>query len=107
MKTIASVGERGDASAGGGMNGYQFREFTIPDYMMDGLRAYIEHGIEPGSFLSAVISNDLREAISCADDTNIRNLPAYVAYLYNEAPSPCWGSAEKMQAWAARFAEAA
>lgn len=78
---------------------YTFRGFTIPDYMMDGLKLYIENRIPPGHFLSAVISNDLAEAVSRADDTNIRNIPAYLGYLYNEAPSGCWGSKEKMNAW--------
>lgn len=75
---------------------YTFREFYIPDYMMEGLALYIEKGIEPGGFLSAVICNNLSEAVGRADDTNIRNIPAYCSYLYNEAPSDCWGSPEAM-----------
>jgi len=82
---------------------YRFREFVIPDYMMEGLELYIEHGVEPGHFLSAVIKNDLADAVGRADDHNLRNLPAYVGYLYNEAPATCWGSAEKMKAWVADF----
>ena len=27
------------------------------------------------------------------------NIPAYVGYFYNEAPSNCWGSSELMGAW--------
>ena len=83
---------------------YEFRGFVIPDYMMDGLRMYIDHGVEPGSFLTAVICNDLSDACGRADETNLRNLPAFVAYLYNEAPSPCWGSRAKMDAWMERAA---
>ena len=84
---------------------YQFREFYIPERMMGGIRRYIEHGIPPGDFLTAVICNDLKEAIGRADDENIKNIPAYVAYFYNEAPAPCWGSIELMQSWIARFKE--
>lgn len=79
--------------------GYTFRGFTIPAYMRDALQRYIEHGEPPGDFLTAVISNNLLEAVSRADDHNQINLPAYVAYLYNEAPPGSWGSPEKMQAW--------
>lgn len=89
------------------MSFYRFNDFEIPDYMADGITNWIEHGIVPGSFLSAVIRNDLREAVGCADDTNIRNLPAYVGYFYNEAPSQCWGSFEKVEAWSRKFQEAA
>ena len=78
---------------------YKFRGFEIPEYMMGGIERYIEHGIEPGDFLTAVICNDLAEAVGRADDTNIRNIPAYLGYLYNEAPSPCWGSPAKFKAW--------
>ena len=42
----------------------------IPDYMRGGLRRYLAHGIEPGSFLSAVLRNDLIDACGRADDTN-------------------------------------
>lgn len=86
------------------MDGYKFREFEIPGYMLDGIRRYIEHGIEPGSFLYAVICNDLREAVGRADDMNLRNLPAYVSYFYNEAPAGCWGSREKFELWMAQKA---
>ena len=78
---------------------YRFNQFHIPDYMMDGIKRYVEHGINPGSFMTAVLENDLHEAASRADDENINNLPAYVAYLYNEVPTSCWGSPEKVAAW--------
>lgn len=80
---------------------YEFNDFYIPDRMMDGITRYIEHRVPPGGFLSAVICNDLSMAVGLADDENARNLPAYVAYFYNEAPSPCWGSKDKMDAWLA------
>ena len=85
---------------------YQFRGFYIPAYMGEGLMRYIEHGIEPGSFLMAVLNNDLAEAIGRADERNMANLPAYVSYLWNEAPSTCWGSSEKVTAWIKQHADA-
>lgn len=84
---------------------YEFRQFHIPDRMMDG-RIYIENGIEPGGFLTAIICNDLSGAVGQADEENLANLPAFVSYFYNEAPSPCW-AAEKMEAWMARSEVAA
>ena len=86
---------------------YTFREFYIPDYMMDGVERYIEQGIEPGDFLSAIITNNLSEAVRRADDEHIKNIPAYVSYFYNKAPSPCWGSPKKMTAWMRKFKVAA
>ncbi len=78
---------------------YRFRDWYIPERMMPGIERYIEQHIRPGHFLSAVISNDLKDACGRADDENMTNLPAFVAYFYNEAPHPCWGSPEKMEAW--------
>lgn len=78
---------------------YEFRQYYIPDRMLDGIYRYIQHGILPGSFLTAVLNNNLADAVAHADDENMANLPAYVAYFYNETPSLCWGSAERVRNW--------
>jgi len=79
--------------------GYEFRGFHIPPHMLGALRRYVENRLEPGSFLTAVIQNDLSAAVSYADDFNLRNIPAYVGWLHNKAPATCWGSAAAMQQW--------
>lgn len=79
--------------------GYRYREFAIPDYMVEGLDLWTRFGVLPGDFLIAVLSNDLMEACARADETNLRNLPVYCAYLYNEAPPQCFGSKERVRAW--------
>jgi len=79
--------------------GYEFHEFYIPARMMDGIEMYLKYGIEPGSFLTAIIQNNLSLAVQCADSENLRNIPAYVAYFYNEVPLGCWGSPTKMEDW--------
>jgi hypothetical protein len=71
----------------------------IPAHMRERLRLYICHRIEPGSFLSAVLSNNLTESFGRADYVNRDQLFNYVTFLYNYAPSECWGSKEKYQAW--------
>ena len=85
---------------------YTFRSWYIPERMLGAIQRYIEQGIEPGHFLCAVIDNDLFEAVGRADDENMANLPAVVAYFYNEVSSLCWGSREKRQAWQARKRDA-
>jgi len=81
--------------------GYTFRGFYLPDYMVPGLERYIYKGILPGDFLSAVLRNDLVSAVSNADETNLANLPVYIGFLYNEVPSTCWGSPQKVEEWSA------
>jgi len=58
-----------------------------------------DHKRPVGDFLTAVLHNNLTEAVARADDENIKNLPAFVGYLYNEAPSLCWGSKERVAEW--------
>lgn len=71
----------------------------IPGYMQHGLRLYIENGIEPGGFLEAVLKNDLSGAYNRADNTNIHYISDYVRFLWTWAPSLCWGSEERYNAW--------
>ena len=80
--------------------------YQIPETMMGGIRRYIDFGIAPGGFLYAVICNDLKEAVGCADSENLANLPAFVFYFYNDAPSKCWGSPEKAKVWMDGFGKA-
>lgn len=71
----------------------------IPEHMRGGLRLYIEEGIEPGSFLTAVLCNDLRGAVGKADHINIHRIVEWMQFLYNHAPAGCWGSKENYEAW--------
>lgn len=72
---------------------------VIPERMQAALRRYVLEGLQPGSFLTAVICNDLRNAVFQADDDNYPLLKLYLQWLYNVAPAPCWGSYDKMQNW--------
>lgn len=63
------------------------------------LRRYIDQKIPPGGFLLSVLCNDLKDAAGRADMYNRRKLFEYVEYLYNHAPSICWGSKENVNAW--------
>ena len=67
--------------------------------LADGLERYIEHGVPPGHFLTKVLENDLLGACERADSTNRRILFEFVFWLVNYAPSECWGSPEKVDAW--------
>jgi hypothetical protein len=73
---------------------------AVPNrFLAAGVQRYIEHGIPPGGFLSAVISNDLREAASHADSTNRELLYEWVKFFANNAPQLCWGSLKSFNNW--------
>ena len=77
----------------------------IPYHMQGAMRNWIERGWEPGSFLKAVLENDLFSAVSRADDVNRNRLMDYVRFLYNYAPADCYGSPENVRQWKKRFVE--
>ena len=77
----------------------------LPEHGRDTMKNYIMHGIPTGNFLSALMSNDLCETFGRADEFNRPRIYDYVFFLYNYAPSTCWGSREKVDAWIKRFAD--
>jgi hypothetical protein len=57
---------------------------------------YINERWQPGSFLQAVLSNDLFEAIGRADEESCQNIKPIVAWVYNNVPSKLYGTREKV-----------
>jgi hypothetical protein len=63
---------------------------------------YIENGRPLSNFLTAVVTNDLKESFGRADHINRRLMFDVVSWFWNYAPSECWGSKEKVAAWIRR-----
>lgn len=74
-------------------------ESQVPSHLHGGIERYIKYGIPPGSFITAVIENNLVEALGQADAYSRAGLFEVVSWFYNYAPSPCWGSPQKMKEW--------
>lgn len=74
-------------------------EWMIPEHLRAGVERYVDQGIPPGHFLTAVIESDLFEAFGRGDQESINRLHSLVMWFYNYAPSACWGSREKRFAW--------
>jgi hypothetical protein len=72
----------------------------IPYHTQYELSAWVEKGYFPGSFLTAVLCNDLFAAVGSADALNIKALQAITTFVYNRVPTDAWGSAEEMRAYA-------
>ncbi len=75
----------------------------VPQSTIRGIARYVEHGIPPGGFLTAVLENNLKESFARADEYNRRAMFDIVMLLYNYAPSNCWGSPERVAAWMLTF----
>ena len=87
------------------VNGHALRYEKLPERFQDSLERYLEYGIQPGHFLTAVLCNDLMNAIGRADDESLAALPAVCKWLYNEAPGNAFGSKEKVIDWCAKRRE--
>lgn len=75
---------------------------ALPEHMLDGVADYLLFGLEPGGFLRALFSNDLKDSFGRADEINVAAMRAWVLFIYNEMPSLAQGSRERVQAWVAR-----
>lgn len=73
----------------------------LPEHMHGAVERYLFHRIEPGSFLCAVLENNLKEAVARADSINRAALSDIVIFITNGLPSVCHGNPTKVAAWLA------
>lgn len=71
----------------------------IPDYLRPGVLRYIEQGITPGSFIGAIICNDLQATIATADPGSLIYIPTIAKWFFNHAPFTCHGNESKYHGW--------
>ena len=71
----------------------------LPQHMRGGFYRYVLDRIEGGSFMTAVLANDLKGAYQRADHINKLALPQIVEFIVSTLPIGCHGSHEKVQAW--------
>ena len=82
--------------------------YTMPDpdqveaRFVEALDRWINGGVPPGHFLSAVLKSDLFGAMHHADMHSMQNLPHLCSYIYNRIRADCHGSPAKYDAWIAK-----
>lgn len=79
----------------------------VPEHLREGLARYVIHGIHPGSFLCAVIDNNLHGAIRYGDDDSLAGIKAIITFLWNSTPAACFGSKDRRFEWEGLVREAA
>jgi hypothetical protein len=72
---------------------------AVPENLRGGLVRWIVKGTPPGSFLLAVLNNDLLNAVARVDEENKPYLGGLVKWLYNHTPTGCWGAPDRVTAW--------
>jgi hypothetical protein len=78
---------------------------TIPDWVRSEIDEWAAIATWPGTFVEAVLKNELNEAFALSTEEDLPALHSIVAYVYNYVPSPCWRSREKMTAWRGTIVE--
>lgn len=71
----------------------------VPTKFREAAERYIYDRIKPGHFLTAVLENDLKEAVTRADEDTLKVIRNIVWYVYNCLPGKSWGSPEIVKAW--------
>ena len=86
-----------------------YQEFIgmIPQHLRGGMLRYLQDGIQPGHFLTAVLENNLMEAMARADEMSRAGLYSICQFLYNHAPMACYGTPETVRKWMERKREGA
>lgn len=62
------------------------------------LERYYLHGLDPGSYMLAVLTNDLFGALGAADYDSLSEIKYLCTYIYSYLPASAWGSKEKVRA---------
>ena len=71
----------------------------VPESLHSGLVEYFAARRRPGGFLSAVLQNDLRDAVLRADVENLARIGSLVMFLVNYTPATAWGSEDVFNGW--------
>ena len=71
----------------------------MSEFTRNQIDQYVETGCPVGGFLSAVLENNLQEALGRADNENLNALITIAEYVYCRVPSQCWGSRERVATW--------
>lgn len=74
-------------------------ENGVPESLHEGLTEYLAARRPVGSFLTAVLENNLTQAVLRADPMNALSLYQIVLFLANYAPSTAWGTPRKVGDW--------
>ena len=71
----------------------------MPEHMEEGLYLYLTYRVKPGSFMLAILCNDLIGAAEKADSINRAALFKWAKFLCNFLPTACYGNEEKVTNW--------
>ena len=72
---------------------------AIPEHTHEALIRYFVHGMEPGSFLTAMLAGDLYAAAFKADHVNKGTMGHIAVWIVHHAPHNSYGTADIVKKW--------
>src|SRR5262245_5018593 len=75
------------------------RDVSMPPGWIEELRAYLVDGKQPGGFLHAVLTNDLRGAIANGHALLAEHYDRFLGLVGESVPEAAQGTADKVKAW--------
>ena len=76
-----------------------FSSYEMTEQSQEFLYNYFVYGLEPGGFMTAVLSNDLYGASARADFVNTKLMAQYAQWLVNRAPYGSYGDQDTVRGW--------
>lgn len=80
-------------------NAHQLEIESYAPQLLHAFRRWVLVARPPGDFLLAVLGDSLSMAVGRADHNSQRCIEYLVTYLWNDAPSRCWGDANMLIQW--------
>lgn len=77
----------------------QMEERGVPEHLRDSLAHYIVRGLQPGRFVTAVLSNNLLGAFRHGDEDSLAGLRNLVTFMVDIVPGTAWGSHKHVAEW--------
>lgn len=76
-----------------------YNYYDVPEHTAEALENYFFYGYEPGSFVYAVLSNDLIGACTRCDHVNRDQIVQIVKWVIQRAPAGSWGNEQRVLNW--------
>jgi len=71
----------------------------VPEHTRGTLLRYRDYGMDPGGFLTSVLTNDLFGAIGRADMANSHAIKDICTWVSMRMPAIAWGDPERVDTW--------
>lgn len=97
---LQTMVENAHAGARTGGGPFYRDSLNIPPEIKAAIDGHVMSGKPVGSFVQAVLENNLKTAVVKADESNYLLLGAIIGYCCNEIPVVCWGSEDAVAKWA-------